>query len=142
MQKIKIELPENILYTETFPITDADINIANHMGNERVLVFANTIRENMFKALQLNMFDLENQLGIVIANHIAVYKAEGFLGDNIKCEAVINEVTECSFNLIFHFIKENGKTLALLSTLCVFFDFNQRKIKELPSDFVHLFGKK
>lgn len=141
MQNVRIEIPENILYTETITIGEEDINMANHMGNERILVLANTIRENMFKALHLNLFDIENQLGIVIANHIAVYKAEGFLGDKITCQAGINEVTECSFNLIFHFLKDNGKTLALLSTRCVFFDFNARKIKELPPDFVSLFGK-
>jgi acyl-CoA thioesterase FadM len=138
MQKIKIEIPDKILFTYQFLITKEDINIANHMGNERVLNMANDIREKMFMHLDCMsiLHDTENTQGIVIANHTINYKNEGFLNDEITCQTGITNITECSFDLIFNFIKQDGRTLAVLRSGCVYYNFNLRKIRPLPEDFL------
>ena len=53
MERVKIHLPERFLYTHQFLIKQEDINEANHMGNERILVYANRVREQMFQHLNL-----------------------------------------------------------------------------------------
>ncbi|MEZ5026479.1 MAG: thioesterase family protein [Chitinophagales bacterium] len=137
MQRIKIEPPKKSLFKYSFTINEDDINMANHVGNERILVFANTIREKMFQHLQLNLLNTES--GIIVANHSIVYKSEGFLGDAISCVIGVENMSECSFDLIFHFIKNQEKTLAMVRTGCVYFDYINRKIHPLPESYIQTF---
>ena len=113
MERVQINIPEKILYQQHFKIVEADINDVNHMGNERVLVFVNSIN----------------------------YKNEGFLGDEIVCHVGVNNITECSFDLISHFIKSNSTTLAIVRTGIVYYDYEKRKIKALPQSFITAFTK-
>ncbi len=50
------------------------------MGNERILVYANSLREHMFQHLNLKLNDEKNGHGTIVANHSIHYKNEGFLG--------------------------------------------------------------
>ena len=140
MERVKINLPQTTLFSYHFKIEQEDINFANHMGNERILVFANIIRTQFFIHLNLLETDASTQLGIIVANHSITYKSEGFLGDEITCEVGVNNITECSFDMIFHFIKNKEKTLAIIRTGCVYYDYAQRKIHALPENFVKSFS--
>lgn len=142
MQRVKINLPEHFLFTYQFTIEEIDINEANHMGNERILTFANIIRSKMFEQLGLKLNDETNGHGTIIANHCIHYKNEGFLGDEISCNVGVDTITECSFDLVFQFIKNNEKPLALLRTGCVYYEYEQRKIRHLPESFIQAFLKK
>ena len=141
MERVNINLPEQILFSHQFTIEQEDINEANHMGNERILVYANSIREKMFNHLGLLLNDAENGHGTIVANHSIRYKNEGFLQDVITCETGINNITEYSFDLIFHFVKDNGNTLAIVRTGCVYYAYEQRKIRPLPDSFIIAFSK-
>ena len=142
MLRVKIEIPEKVYHTYTFTITPEDINMADHVGNERILKFANDAREDFFNQLSFKLNDYENKIGIVIANHTINYKSEGFLNDAISCSIGIDTITECSFDIVFHFVKNNEKTMALVRSGCVNFDFNTHKIQPLPDDFHATFQNK
>ena len=139
MERVQINLPAKILFSYHFNIENDDINLANHMGNERILVHANTIRTLFFKHLNLLESNIETQLGTIVANHTINYKSEGFLGDEITCEVGVNNITECSFDLIFHFAKNKERTLALVRTGCVYYNYSERKIHALPETFINAF---
>jgi acyl-CoA thioesterase FadM len=139
MERVKIIIPEKILYQQRFTIVEADINEVNHMGNERVLVFVNSIKEGFFTAL--NLIANSKTEGLIFANHSINYKNEGFLGDEIVCHVGVNNITECSFDLISHFIKSNSTTLAIVRTGIIYFDYETRKIKALPESFITAFTK-
>ena len=139
MQRVKINLPSRILFSYSFTIEKEDINEANHMGNERILNFANDIRVKMFNQLGLKLNDEINGHGTIVANHSIHYKNEGFLNDAIICHAGVDTITECSFDLIFHFVKSNGSTLAILRSGCVYYEYNCKKIRQLPDSFIKAF---
>ena len=141
MERVSITLPDKILFTYHFSIAPEDINEANHMGNERILVFANSIRAEMFEYLQLKLNDAANGHGTIVANHTIHYKNEGFLGDEITCNVGVDNLTDCSFDLVFQFVKMNGKILASLRTCCVYYEYKERKIRPLPSSFIQAFGR-
>ena len=127
MERIKITIPEKILFSYSFTIQPEDINEVHHVGNERVLVFANTIRAKLFEHLQLSLNDVEKGYGTIVANHSVHYKKEGFSGDEIVCHVGVNTITECSFDLVFHFMKNDKDTIILLRTGCVYYDYKNRK---------------
>jgi acyl-CoA thioesterase FadM len=139
MERVKIELPLKILFSYHFKIEENDINDAKHMGNERILVFANNIRTEFFKFVSLKENDATTHLGTIIANHSIQYKSEGFLGDEITCEVGVNNITDYSFDLIFHFLKSNNKTMATVRTGCVYYHYDEKKIQPLPDDFIKVF---
>jgi len=139
MERIKIELPSKILFSYHFKIKENDINDAKHMGNERILVFANKVRTEFFKFISLQENDAATHLGTIIANHSIQYKSEGFLGDEITCEVGVSNVTECSFDLIFHFLKSNNKTMATVRTGCVSYNYDEKKNQPLPNNFIKVF---
>ena len=136
MQRVEINPPKKILFSHTFTIVKEDINEADHLGNERILVFANSIRNLMSKHLKLNLLDMEKKIGIIVANHSVNYKSEGFLGDVINCHVGIENISECSFDMIFQFVKENGRNLAFVRSGCIYFDFMDRKINPLPEQLL------
>lgn len=132
MERVKISLPSKILFTTVFTIGKDDINEANHMGNERILVFTNAIRSPFFRHLQLTENDFEKLEGTIVVNHSIHYLSEGFLGDIIRCEVGITNLSECSFDVVFNFKKNDGKTMAVVRSGCVYFDYAVRKIRALP----------
>ncbi|MFN8283847.1 MAG: thioesterase family protein [Chitinophagales bacterium] len=139
MERVTINLPEKFLYKQQFKIRQEDINEVNHMGNERVLVFVNAIKEGFFS--ELNLVPNSPTEGIIFANHSINYKSEGFLGDEITCNVGVANITECSFDLISHFVKNNSTTLAIVRTGIVYYDYEKRKIKALPESFITAFTK-
>ncbi|QQR97375.1 MAG: thioesterase family protein [Sphingobacteriales bacterium] len=139
MTRIDIEIPKKILYTSKFTIEQEDINHAKHMGNERILIKANQIRTNFYAHLQLADVDWEKGEGTILANHAIKYVSEGFLGDTVECQVGVQALTECSFDLVFHFIKNNTKTLAIVRSGCVYFNYHEKRIKELPNSFIEAF---
>lgn len=140
MERVKITLPSKILFTTVFTIGKDDINEANHMGNERILVFTNAIRSPFFRHLQLTENDFQKMEGTIVANHSIHYHSEGFLGDVIQCEVGITNLSECSFDVVFNFKKINGKTMVVVRSGCVYFDYAARKIRALPVNFITAFS--
>ncbi|MFN8237156.1 MAG: thioesterase family protein [Chitinophagales bacterium] len=139
MERVRIALPEKILFTTHFFIGNDDINEADHMGNERILVFTNNIRSPFFKQLKLTENDFDKMEGTIVANHSIHYVSEGFLGEEICCDVGITNLSECSFDVVFHFKKKNGKTLAVVRSGCVYYDYIARKIRALPENFINAF---
>lgn len=139
MTRVEIELPNKILFNHHFKIQKEDINHAKHMGNERILIFANNIRTLFYENLQLADVDWDKGEGTIIANHAIKYISEGFLDDEICCEVGVANLSSCSFDLVFHFIKKNKQSLALIKTACVYFNYHDKKIKELPVSFIEAF---
>jgi len=140
MTRIEINIPEKVLYETIFTIKAADINFANHMGNERILVFANNVRTDFYKHLELLEGDWENGHGTIVANHTVKYVSEGFLGDEIICKVGIGALTSCSFDMVMHFVKkESNITLALVRSAVVYFDYKERRIRELPQSYTERF---
>jgi acyl-CoA thioester hydrolase len=139
MTRIEIEILEKSLYQYTFTIKETDINYAKHMGNERILVFANIIRSEFYKHLNLIEGDWDEGHGTIVANHTIKYVSEGFLNDEITCNVGVANITTCSYDLIFHFLKKNNKTLALVRTGSVYFDYHEKRIREIPDSFKKAF---
>lgn len=138
MERIKIDFPGNVLYSTSFEIMEEDINFAGHMGNERILHWANQIRHKFYKYKGVNEINPITKTGTIVANHAVVYKSEGFLNDEIIAEVGIGNLSTCSYDLVIRFLKkENQNLLAIMKSGIVFFDYNKREIAEIPDDVLH-----
>lgn len=136
MKKERIEFPQHVIWTGTKTIQKEDINFANHMGNERILVWADDIRAQALAAIGWTSEQMIQSHGIIVANHTVVYHSEGFLDDEIQIEVGIDHLTECSFDMVIRLQKKGAERYFIsLRTGIICFDYAERKIAEIPSEF-------
>lgn len=136
MKKEKIVFPEKVLWSTSRSIEKEDINYAHHMGNERILVWADQIRNHFLSSIGWNEKVVLEQAGVIVANHTIVYQSEGFLGDNIKIEVGIDHLTDYSFDIVIRTKKEGAeKNMVILRTGIVCFNYSTREIQTIPEQF-------
>ncbi len=137
MKREKIEFPEKILWSGKRVIAESDINYANHMGNERILVWADEIRASFLRSIGWDEKSFEGGKGVIVANHTIVYQSEGFLGDEVNIDVAVDYLTEYSFDVVAR-LKKNGseKNMIVIRTGVVCFDYNKREIAEIPEIFL------
>jgi len=133
MQKVKIDFPERVLYATQRVIKEEDINYAQHMANERILIWANELRSEFLRSIGWDELDKVSFPGVIAANHTIAYLAEGFLGEEIRVEVAVDNVSECSFDLLIRLTKiVSGKKMIMLRTGIVCYDYHQREITGVP----------
>ncbi|MCO5248415.1 MAG: thioesterase family protein [Chitinophagales bacterium] len=139
MKRIHIDFPDKVLWKTEKEIAQQDINIAAHMGNDRILVWGDEIRKAYFTGIGWDKYEWFKDLGIIVANHSIIYKSEGFLGDKIGIELTVGNVTECSLDMFLRMrkLKENVDLIHLRTGL-VCFDYGSRKIKNWPQKFLDI----
>ena len=100
-------------------------------------------RENSCKSFQLFQID-EGKIGevdisgagIIMTDAIVVYKSESFYGDTLKVEVAVFDCTRTGCDFIFRLSnRETGKEIARGKTGVVFFDYQNRKVVEVPKKF-------
>jgi acyl-CoA thioesterase FadM len=137
MKKERIDFPNTVLWSSQRVIQQEDINIAQHMGNERILVWADEIRQQFLNHIGWFSESTLTEFGLIVANHTIVYQSEGFLGDKINIDIAVNELTEFSFDIIIRCKKENTtKNMVVMRTGMVCFNYLKREITSIPSHFL------
>lgn len=136
MKKEKIVFPEKILWSGSRIIEKEDINYAHHMGNERILVWADQIRNEFLRSIGWDEQQFIENAGVIVANHTIVYQSEGFLGDKIIIEVGVDYLTECSFDIVIRTRKEGAeRNMVILRTGIVCFNYQRREIQTIPEIF-------
>ena len=132
MKKERIIFPDKIIWSEFQTIKAEDINRAGHMGNERILVWADEIRRRALKNIGWSEDEVSSH-GIIVANHTIVYQSEGFLGDEIGIDVGVDFITEFSFDMVLR-LKKIGATrnLIMMRTGVVCFDYEKREVAKIP----------
>jgi acyl-CoA thioester hydrolase len=137
--RIKLEIPEKILFCCKIILRIDDMNYGNHMGNERILVLAHESRVQFLKSLDCSEFDLFGA-SIIQADAAITYKSEGQTGDVIICNISIENVGRSSFEMYYHFFNETSQqSLAVCKTGMVFYDYSNQKVCATPVAFEQLF---
>ncbi|HUH73911.1 MAG TPA: thioesterase family protein [Chitinophagales bacterium] len=137
MKKERIEFPDTVLWSSKRVIEAEDINIAQHMGNERILVWADQIRQQFLNDIGWSEESTLTEFGLIVANHTIIYQSEGFLGDPIHIDVAVNELTEFSFDILIRCKKENAtRNLVVMRTGMVCFNYLKREITPIPSQFL------
>lgn len=137
MKKERIDFPERIIWKGSRTITASDINYANHMGNERILVWADEIRAAFLNSIGWDEKSFHQGAGVIVANHTIVYQSEGFLGDEVQIEVGVDYLTEYSFDIIIRTRKTGAeRNMIVLRTGVVCFNYQKREVQPIPEQFL------
>lgn len=144
MARVKIKFPaEKPLLVLQIPIRISDINYGGHLGNDSVL---SLIHESRMQLLSQWGYDELNAdgAGLIMADVMIAYRGEGFYGDKLEIKIYADEITDRTFDLLYHITTvRNGTTteIAHAKTGMACFDYQSRKIVAIPENFKkHLGG--
>ena len=135
MARIKIELPEKFIYKTEIPIRITDINYGGHLGNDSLLSIIHEARVRFLNHLGYSEANVEGN-GIIMIDAGIQYKSEGFYGDELLIEIAVNDFTGIGCDFVYRLTNKNsGKEIALAKTGIVFFNYENKKIVQVPIKF-------
>ena len=139
MPKVKLTKKENYEFEYKVILQVTDINYGGHLGNDALVGIIHEARVNLLKTLGCSEFDLgDGKTGIIMSDLGVNYLGEGFMFDEIIVHSTIDEISNASFRL-FHHVTKKEKTIAFCETGIIAFDYNERRITEIPRVFLDSF---
>ncbi len=136
MNRVKLKIPEPVLYRFGYKIRINDLNYGNHLANDKVLQIAHEARAAFVKSLGYNELDIEGT-GMIMADAMIQYLAEGKEDDLLTVEIAIDQLRNMAFDVYHHLIlKDNGKSIAKVKAAIVGFDYQNKKVAPFPHCFL------
>jgi len=135
MSRIKISMPETILFSTQINVRITDINYGNHLGNDSVLSIAHEARVQFLKSLDYSELDIESA-GIIMNDAAIVYKAEARYGDKLQIDIAVDDFSRKGCDFFYHIKNDKQQTVAIVKTGIIFFDYEKRKPVRIPAEFL------
>lgn len=135
MARIKIDMPDNYIFSTEMPVRISDINYGGHLSNDAILAIIHEARVRFLSHYHYGELDIEG-LGLILTDSAIVYKAEGFHGDQLQIDIALNDLT--MYGCDIYYLISNKKTaveIAHAKTGVVFFDYKERQIRAVPDPF-------
>lgn len=129
MSRVVIDIPTTFLFSTEIHVCINDLNIANHVGNDRFVTYINEAYARF-----LNKSGLSKQTDIMImADLTVVYKSEAHYGDWLKIDVAVSDFDRKSCNFYYLITnKETGKEVIRAKCGVVFFDYENKKTTDVP----------
>ena len=139
MSRIRLDIPKQFPFKTEIDIRVSDINYGNHLGNDALLSILHEARIRFFKNYnceELKMFGV----ALIMSDVAVQYKNEAYHGDILQIEMTAYDFSVTAFDL-FYFVsrKSDGKVIALAKTNMVCYNYEEKKMKDVPAVFLNLF---
>lgn len=132
MARIKLSLPPVLPFSCLLPIRITDLNYGAHLGNDKLLSLIHEARVQFFAHYGYSETNAEGT-SFIMGDCAIVYLSEGFYGQTLRCEVGAGDFSRVSFDLFYRFtVVETGKPLAEAKTGLVCFDYETRKVQQVP----------
>lgn len=129
-------MPEKFLFSTEIKVRITDLNYGGHLGNDKMLTLLHEVRVDFIHHMgfegELNI----GGLGIIITDAGVVYKSEVFHNDILEIKVGVGDFNKYGCDLYYKVSnKMTGKEVANAKTGIAFFNYETRKIAEIPRDF-------
>ena len=141
MSRIKLSLPEKSIFACKHTISITEINYGNHLSNDAILGIIHNARVLFLNSIDCSEKSLEGETGIIMADTGIVYKNEGFHNDKLNIEIFVDQPGKINFDIYYRLTRtSDNKIVAEAKTGIVCFNYNTRKVAEVPKSFVSKVG--
>ncbi len=135
MARIKLDMPDNYLFSTELDVRISDINYGGHLGNDAVLSMVHEARLRFLKHYHYTEMDVEGS-SIIMTDSAIVYKAEGFYGDRVQVDITVADFNKYGCDIYYLLSnKDTAIEIAHAKTGIVFFDYDERKVQTVPEGF-------
>lgn len=134
--RIRITFEGPYPFSCSIPVRVTDLNYGGHVGNDRILAYAQEARMAFLKQWGYTELDAGGK-GLIMADTAVQYKGEAFYGDLLSVEVGVDEIKPGSFELYYRMSTvRHGSTvlIAFVKTGMVCFDYTSRQICPMPED--------
>ncbi len=136
MARIKVELPNNFIFTTEIPLRISDINYGGHLGHDVFLPVTHEARVQFLDTMGYSEMNLEGY-GIMIAGVVIEYIKESFYKDSLIVNIGANNFHKYGFDIVYQILsKENKAEIGRVITAIVLYDYSNRKVVRLPRQVV------
>jgi acyl-CoA thioesterase FadM len=134
MARIKLDLPTEFPFRTTLTVRVTDLNYGNHLGNDAVLGMIHEARVRWLRSMGYSELDVEG-VGIIMADCAIVYKAQGYLGEELTVAVAAGDFSRIGCDLFYRLSKADGSEVARAKTGIVFFDYQAQAARPVPAGF-------
>ena len=138
MARIKLDLPESPVFAAVVPVRITDLNYGGHVGNDSMLSILHEARVQFLSHFGFSERDIGGK-GIIMSDAVLVYKSEVFYGTTLTIEMGVTDLQPHGADLTYK-VMDGDKEVARAKTGIVFFDYEKRKIAQMPEQFRTLFA--
>jgi acyl-CoA thioesterase FadM len=139
MPRVELELPERFQFVTEIPLRITDINYGGHLGNDALLSLLHEARVQFLRHYGFTELNIDGR-SIIMTDAVLVYRSEGFYGDVARIEIAVSNMQSHGCDFIYKVTnKETGKELARAKTGILFYDYEEKKILQVPKKFKSLF---
>lgn len=135
--RIKLSIPDKVLFEASIPIRITDLNYGNHLGNDRILTIAHEARVQWLCSLGYNEMAVE-EAGLIMADAAVQFMAEGFYGDRLRVTMGVADMKTSSMDVYYRFVvgrEDRFLEIARVKTGMVFYDYAAGKVRPMPEKF-------
>ncbi|MBC6606008.1 thioesterase family protein [Hymenobacter sp. BT188] len=140
MARVKVALPDTFPLTVQIPVRITDLNYGAHLGNDALLSILHEARVQFLHHCQLPEFDPATKTGLIMADVAIEYKGEAFYGDVLHLQLAATDLHRYGFDVVYWVKNQDGKEIARAKTGMLCFDYNTRKLRNLPPEMEAQFG--
>ncbi len=135
MARVKLQIPEKILFETHIPVRITDINYGNHLGNDALVSILHEARVQWLASLNYTELDFAG-VSLIMGDLAVEYKNEGFNKDVLTVKIAIGEISTVGFEIYYHIFNQNNIEIAKAKTGIVCFNYKTRKVVALPEAFL------
>ncbi len=139
MARIKLDVPKQFHFKTEIDVRVSDINYGNHMGNDALLSILHEARIRFLANYECKELDLFG-VSLIMSDVAIQYKNEAYHGDVLQIELTAYDFGVTSFDLFYYVTrKSDQKIIAMAKTHMVCYNYNEKKMKEVPEKFLNFF---
>jgi len=134
--RVKLELPEVFCFSTELDVRVTEINYGNHVGNDRMVSLIHEARLRFLREMGFGEFNIGG-IGLMVSDLVVAFKAESFVGDVLNFEVGVTDFNKYGCDFIYRVSNaDDGKLVTEAKTGIVFFDYDERKIAQVPKVFM------
>jgi len=140
MARIKIDLPDNFIFSTEIPVLINNINRGNHLSYDSILPMMEETRIRFMHSLG---YTRENISGaaFIVTDVGVVYKKQGRHGQILRLELALSDFTSKGLDIIYRISDaDTGEEIARAKTGILFFDYQKQKVVPVPEEFRERFA--
>lgn len=139
MSRIKLELPEQFLFSAVIPVRITDINYGGHVGNDTVLTLMHEARMQFLHHYNFSEMNFGG-VSLIMRDVLIEFKKEIFYGDAINVFVTISNFSRAGFDLFYKMVKSTGDTIvAIAKTGMICYNYDSKKIVSVPEKMLNIF---
>lgn len=137
MSKVVINLPESFALELPYRVLYSDVNAANHLGADRVLPIALEGQMQFIKSLGYEDAIIFEDAGLIMVSAETAYISEAFYADELILRVAAVNFSAKSFELVYSIYNSTkSQETARVRATMLFFDYNERKVVNIPEGFL------